>query len=80
MLTFTTPQAKEIVTRNLNLSDNGHGAATLKQLDFLDFPKLEENVKADVEFLKGNELVNVSLPTRVVVILRSIHDADSLIF
>ncbi|UZJ52823.1 hypothetical protein CBS101457_002143 [Exobasidium rhododendri] len=57
MLTFTTPQARELVTKNLNLSSDGKGATTLNQLDFLDFPKVENNVKADVEFLKSNELI-----------------------
>ena len=59
MLTFTTDQARSLVAKNLNLSSSGKAASTLNQLDFLDFANLEENVKADVEFLKSNELIKV---------------------
>lgn len=57
MLTFKTEDARQIVSKNLNLSSSGKGATTLNQLDFLDFPNLEDNVKADVEYLKSNELI-----------------------
>lgn len=61
MLTFTTDQARGLVSKNLNLSSSGPASSTLSSLDFLDFPDLEKNVKEDVDFLKSNELVKVSL-------------------
>lgn len=60
MVTFTADQARGLIAKNLNLSDNSTGKKTLDGLEFLEFPEVENNVKADVEFLKKNELVNVS--------------------
>jgi len=60
MVTFTTDQARGLITKNLNLSENSKGKETLDKIDFLEFPEVENNVKADVEFLKKNELVDVS--------------------
>lgn len=60
MVTFTTDQARGLITKNLNLSEHSSGKQTLDHLDFLEFPEVENNVKADVDFLKKSELVNVS--------------------
>lgn len=59
MLTFTSEQARGLIAQQLNLDANSAGAKTLNQLDFLDFPELEKNVKSDVDFLKNNELIKV---------------------
>lgn len=57
MLTFTTPQARELVSSNLSLAPGSVGKAYLDKLDFLEFPDLEKSVKDDVEFLRANELI-----------------------
>lgn len=59
MLTFTSDQAKQLVGNNLNLSSGSKAHSTLNSLDFLDFSDLESNVKADVDFIKSNELIKV---------------------
>lgn len=59
MLTFTSDQAKQLVGNNLNLSSGSKAHSTLNSLDFLDFSDLKSNVKADVDFIKSNELIKV---------------------
>lgn len=53
---FTTPQARQLIATNLKL-DSGAAKQHLDSLEFLDFPDLEKNVKADVDFLRTNGLV-----------------------
>ncbi|TKY87909.1 hypothetical protein EX895_003005 [Sporisorium graminicola] len=57
MLTFTTEQARGLVSKNLNLEPSSQAHKYIQSLDFLDFPDLEKNVKEDVEFLRSNELI-----------------------
>lgn len=59
MLTFANSDATGIVEKNLGAD----AVAELKAFggDFLPFPKLEEAVKEDVEFLKGTKLVPESV-------------------
>ncbi|KAF7792492.1 hypothetical protein EIP86_003533 [Pleurotus ostreatoroseus] len=54
MLTFTTPQLRKLV------KDSDPSDPTLNvvdEIDFLEFPELEQSVKDDVEYLKTNPLV-----------------------
>ena len=54
MLTFNTPQLRQIV------KDSDPGNESLKavdQIDFLEFPELEQSVKDDVNYLKESPLV-----------------------
>lgn len=55
MLTFTSEQARRIV-KDAYPGDNTVSQA-MHELDFLEFSNLEESVKADVQFLKENDLV-----------------------
>lgn len=55
MLTFTSEQARRIV-KDAYPGDNTVSQA-VHELDFLEFSNLEESVKADVQFLKENDLV-----------------------
>ena len=55
MLTFTTNQLRALVKDAA--PGNEAVAQEVDKLDFLEFPKLEDSVKDDVEFLKGNSLV-----------------------
>lgn len=64
MLTFTADQARQLVANNLALEPGSQAAKTLNELQFLEFANLEANVKADVEFLKKNELIKVRLFVR----------------
>ena len=60
MLTFSTPQLRQIV------KDSDPANEQLKvvdQIDFLEFPELEQSVKDDVNYLKESPLV---LPETVV--------------
>jgi len=52
MLTFTTPQLRDILKK-----EHPEQAATIDQIEFLPFPHLETSVKDDVKFLKENPLV-----------------------
>jgi hypothetical protein len=76
MLTFTSEQARGLIAQQLNLDANSAGAKVLNQLDFLEFPELEKNVKSDVDFLKNNELIKVFL-TYEETETRSEADAES---
>jgi carbonic anhydrase len=55
MLTFTTPQLRDIVKK----AHPGDAvvAEQVDAIDFQEFPQLEERVKADVEFLQKNPMV-----------------------
>jgi carbonic anhydrase len=53
MLTFTTPQARELVKQNVP----AHTHATVDELDFLEFSDLEGSVRKDVEVLKNHPLI-----------------------
>lgn len=54
MLTFNTPQLRQIVKE----SDPGNEKLkAVDQIDFLEFPELEQSVKDDVQYLKENPLV-----------------------
>lgn len=54
MLTFTTPQLRKIV-KDSDPSDPSLNV--VDEIDFLEFPELEQSVKDDVNFLKTNSLV-----------------------
>ncbi|PWN37049.1 putative carbonic anhydrase [Meira miltonrushii] len=71
MVTFTTDQARGLIAKNLNLSADSTGRKTLDQLEFLEFPEVENNVKADVEFLKKSELVDTNNITGYVYDVKS---------
>lgn len=60
MLTFTTEQARNLVTTNLSLQSGSTSKNYIDNLNFLDFSNLEANIKSDVDFLKSNELIRVS--------------------
>jgi len=55
MLTFTTPQLRDIIKK----AHPGDAvlAAQVDAIDFQEFPHLEERVKVDVEFLQQSPLV-----------------------
>lgn len=53
MLTFKNEDARAIVQKNLGDA----AVAELGNLDFLPFPTLEGEAKADVEYLKASKLV-----------------------
>ena len=54
MLTFTTPQLRQLVKD----SDPGNSALSeVDKIDFLEFPELEQSVKDDVDYLKTSPLV-----------------------
>ncbi|TDZ40566.1 Uncharacterized protein C8035_v005555 [Colletotrichum spinosum] len=55
MLTFTNEDANVIVDKNLGAD----ASAELKSrnLDFLPFPKLEDAVRKDIDFIRGTKLV-----------------------
>jgi carbonic anhydrase len=55
MLTFTTPQLRDII-KKAHLGDEVV-AQHVDAIDFQEFPHLEERVKADVEFLQKSPLV-----------------------
>ncbi|KAF9455021.1 carbonic anhydrase, partial [Macrolepiota fuliginosa MF-IS2] len=55
MLTFNSEQLRDIV-RDAHPGDDDVAKA-VNAIDFLEFPTLEESVKADVQFLKENPLV-----------------------
>lgn len=54
MMTFSTPQLRDIVKKDAKVSA---AAELVDTIDFLEFQKLEESVKEDVEYLKNNPLV-----------------------
>ena len=54
MVTFTADQARELIGKNLQLPLHSNGKQILDRLDFLEFPEVEKNVKADVDFLRNN--------------------------
>lgn len=55
MLTFNTPQLRELVKSS---DPNNHAAAAaVDKIDFLEFPEIEQSVKSDVEYLKESPLV-----------------------
>jgi carbonic anhydrase len=60
MLTFNTPQLRQIVKDSDPLNEK---LKAVDQVDFLEFPELEQSVVDDVQYLKGNPLV---LPETVV--------------
>jgi carbonic anhydrase len=53
MLTFKNEDAHAVIAKNLG----PEAAEEIKGLDFLPFPDLEEAVRDDVKFLKGNKAV-----------------------
>ncbi|PKS12966.1 hypothetical protein jhhlp_000307 [Lomentospora prolificans] len=53
MLTFTNEVARGLVAENLG----AEAAAEVEGLDFLTFPELEEEVRSDVEWLRGRKAV-----------------------
>lgn len=55
MLTFTTPQLRQIV-KDAHPEDSTV-AHDVDNIDFLTFPQLEDHIKEDVEFAKKNKLV-----------------------
>jgi len=55
MLTFTTPQLRDIVKKAH--PDDEEVAKEVDAIDFLEFPHLEESVKSDVKLLEDNPLV-----------------------
>ncbi|CEH17338.1 cynT, can [Ceraceosorus bombacis] len=57
MLTFQTPQAREIVAKQQGSHLDSKGKAELDSLNFLEFPDLHSNVASDVAFLKSNTLI-----------------------
>lgn len=60
MLTFTTPELREIVKSS---TDDPSAAEAIDKIDFLEFPELEQSVKEDVKYLKESPLV---LPETIV--------------
>lgn len=60
MLTFTTPQLRDIV-KDSNPEDER--LKVVDHIDFLEFSELEQSVKEDVQYLKESPLV---LPETVV--------------
>ena len=54
MLTFTTPQLRDIVKSS---TDDPTVAQAVDKIDFLEFPELEQSVTEDVKYLKENPLV-----------------------
>ena len=59
MLTFNTPQLRQIVKDS---DPNNEALKAVDQIDFLEFPELEQSVKDDVQFLKENPLVLPETP------------------
>ncbi|KAK0552030.1 hypothetical protein OC845_001889 [Tilletia horrida] len=57
METFTTEQARGIVTKNLSLDDSSEGGKIVNSLEFQEFPKVHANVESDVAFLKSHPLI-----------------------
>ncbi|KAE9411629.1 carbonic anhydrase [Gymnopus androsaceus JB14] len=60
MLTFTSPQLREIIKSEAKSESSDAQeeiAKTVDSIDFLDFSDLEESVKDDVKFLQENPLV-----------------------
>lgn len=53
---FTTPQARSLIDQ-AHPALSSESKATLDHLDFLEFSNLEQNIKDDVAFLKGKDLV-----------------------
>ncbi len=60
MLTFTTPELREIVKSS---TDDPSAAEAIDKIDFLEFSELEQSVKEDVKYLKESPLV---LPETIV--------------
>ncbi|KAI0344152.1 carbonic anhydrase [Trametopsis cervina] len=54
MLTFTTPQLRDIVKSS---TDDPAVAHAVDHIDFLEFPEIEQSVKDDVQYLKESKLV-----------------------
>ena len=54
MLTFTSANAHDLARKNLG----DEAAEEIAGLDFLAFPDLEEQVRRDVEFLRGTRTVS----------------------
>ncbi|CAD6884826.1 unnamed protein product [Tilletia caries] len=57
METFTTEQARGIVTKSLSLDPSSEGGKYISNLEFQEFPKVHANVVSDVAFLKSHELI-----------------------
>ncbi|KAK0518296.1 hypothetical protein OC835_007893 [Tilletia horrida] len=57
METFTTEQARGIVSKGLALDADSEGAKQVGALEFQEFPKVHGNVKDDVAFLKSHPLI-----------------------
>ena len=55
MLTFTTPQLRDIVKSSA--PDDPAVAQAVEKIDFLEFPELEESVRRDVTYLKESPLI-----------------------
>ncbi|WEW59400.1 carbonic anhydrase [Emydomyces testavorans] len=58
MLTFKNEDARAVAEKNLG----SQVKSELEAMDFQPFPNLEEAVKADVEWLKGQNLVVPGIP------------------
>lgn len=71
MVTFKGDELRQRLKQELR-SDDHEGACTLDGMDFLEFSDLEESVRDDVRFLKGNTLVMEG--TKVT---GWIHDVDT---
>ncbi|KAI0706060.1 carbonic anhydrase [Cytidiella melzeri] len=54
MLTFTTPQLRDIVKSS---TDDLSVAQAVDNIDFLEFPELHQSVKDDVKYLKENPII-----------------------
>jgi len=57
MLTFATPQLRDIVKSSAAPEHATEIAQVIDQTNFLEFNDLEQSVKDDVKFLKENPLV-----------------------
>ena len=60
MLTFNTPQLRQIVKES---DPNNEKLKVVDQIDFLEFPELEQSVIDDVQYLQENPLV---LPETII--------------
>lgn len=60
MLTFTSEQVRKVIRETH--PGNDAVAHAVDKLDFSEFSSLEESVKADIQFLKGNPLVLKETP------------------
>lgn len=70
MLTFTSDQLRAIIKDAQ--PQNTEVADAVRQVEFLEFPNLEESVKADVRFLKENPLL-----LKETTITGWIHDVET---